>query len=221
MAQHQSHISFSAALGIAYAAGGVYALNVLPEHAILALALVVITGILPDIDGGEGAPAQELGALLAMIAPVALVESFPQLRAGGVARIALVVIGSYLLTRVLVVRGLQKFTVHRGMLHSLPAAIILFEVVYLVFWDMFWHDKLYIAGAAFVGYFSHLLLDATSNVDLVGRALGKSEKKEPVLKLAGGGWGTTLAFYGSAAVLAWYIVQDFYPHIRFYAGVKY
>ena len=221
MAQHSSHISFSAAVGIAYATGGWYVLHALPEHAILALAIILITGMLPDIDGGEGAPAKEVAALLAAIVPVVLVQSLPFVQAGGVARIALVVIVSYVVTRIFVVRGLQKLTTHRGMLHSIPASIIIFELAYLLFHDLYWRDRLYLASAAFIGFLSHLLLDASSNIDLVGKALGSGDRKAPALKIAGGSWGMTIAAYICLLSLGWYIAQDFYPRLRFYAGVNY
>lgn len=221
MAQYQSHVTFSVVTGIVYALLGVFFLQVFPEHAMLASVIVVIAGILPNIDEGGSAPAQELGGLLAAISPLVLIEFFPGLRSGGVARIALIVICCYFLTRLIVVRALQKFTNHRGMIHSIPAAIITSELVYLLFWDLFWQDRLYLAGGAFVGYFSHLFLDASTNLDLVGKAMGNAGKKAPALKLKGPSFGSTVVMYTSMIVLGWFVVQDFYPHLHSYAAVKY
>lgn len=221
MAQHSSHISFSAAVGLTYAVGGWYLLHAMPEHAILALALVLIAGMLPDVDGGEGTPAKEVAALLAAVVPVVLVESLSFVQAGGVARIALVVIASYIATRIVVVRGLQTLTTHRGMIHSIPVAIIVFELSYLLFHDLYWRDRVYLAGAVFVGFLSHLILDASSNIDLVGKALGSGDRKTPALKLFGGSWGITLAAYACLITLGWVIAQDFYPRLGFYAGVNF
>lgn len=221
MAQHQSHITFSIIVGIGYALLGISVFQIFPEHALLASVIIVIAGMLPDVDAGGGAPARELGGLIAAISPLAVIEFFPGLKAGGIARIALVVICCYFITRMIVVRVLQKFTVHRGIIHSIPAAIITGEVVYLLFWDLYWQDRLYLATGAFVGFFSHLFLDASTNLDLIGRALGKGEKKPAALKLRGKSLGATLAMYASVIVLGWFVVQDVYPQLRFYAGVKY
>ncbi|MCC6221119.1 MAG: metal-dependent hydrolase [Deltaproteobacteria bacterium] len=217
MASYQNHISFSAAIGAAYAVGGVFFFNIYPELTVLALALIIICGLIPDVDANNGAPSRELGALLATVTPVVIIEFFPGFKAGGIARIALLAIGSYLFTRIVVVRALQKFTDHRGMLHSMPAAVIFFELAYLLFWDLYWKERLYIASAAFLGFFSHLLLDALGNVDIVGSALGKAEKKKAVLKFVGDNLGITLFMYASVLLLGWFVFKDVYPELRNYA----
>ncbi len=221
MAQYQSHISFSVICGIGYALLGIWAFNIFPEHALLASLIVAITGMLPDVDAKSGAPARELGGFLAAVAPIAMIEFFPGLKAGGLARLALVVLLCYFFTRVLVVRALQKFTVHRGMVHSIPAAIITSEVVYLLFWDLYWVERVYVSAAAFLGYMSHLLLDASTNVDLLGKALGKAEKKPAALKLTSARLGSTAVMYLSVTVLGWFIFRDIYPNLRVYGGLRF
>lgn len=211
MADYQGHISFSTFVAIGYALLGVYVLGIYPEYILLASVLVVITGMLPNVDAAGGAPARELGGLLAAITPLVVLSQFPSLEAGGIARIALVVIASYLLTRILVVRLLEKITVHRGVFHSVPAAIIVFEIVYLLFWDLYLLDRLFIAAAAFIGFFSHLLLDAYGNLDIVGTALGKPKKKARVIKFGGSTWGATIALYSCVLFLGYFVARDFYP----------
>ena len=214
MAEQQTHISFSIALAAAYAAAGIFVFGVFPELVVLASVIVVVAGILPDVDSGKGPPAREFGGLLAAVSPLLIFEFYPELRAGGVARITLVVVCSYLLTRIVVVRGLQKFTHHRGILHSIPAAIITFELTYLLFWDVFWYDRLYLASAAFVGFMSHLLLDAYTNLDLVGKAMGSGSKKPAALSLRGDTIPGTLAVYAGMLVLGYYVAVDFYPGLE-------
>jgi membrane-bound metal-dependent hydrolase YbcI (DUF457 family) len=221
VAQPQSHVTFSVSIGLAYALGGVFIFNFLPEHAVLASVIVIIAGMLPNIDSKGGASAREMGGLLAAISPIVLIEFFPGLKAGGIARIALLVVCCYLITRMVVVRALERFTVHRGIFHSIPAAILTFEVVYLLFWDLYWKERLFIAIAALVGFLSHLILDALTNLDLLGRAFGKGERKPAVLKFTGKTLGSTVAMYISVVVLGWFIAIDIYPSLSLYAGVKY
>lgn len=221
MAQYQSHISFSIILAIAYAVLGIFYLNVYPEHVVLASVIVVIAGMLPNVDSSGGTVERELAGFIAAISPLVAIELYPHLKDGGIARIALVVICCYLLTRMVLVRSLQKYTVHRGMVHSVPAAIITFQLAYLLFWDLFWKDRVYIAFAAFLGFFSHLMLDAYGNVDIVGKAMGKAERKKPVLKFGAGSFGSTLAVYACVAILAWFILRDFYPRFRVLTEVRY
>lgn len=214
MAQSQSHMTFSFGVAILYALYGLYGLNIDPEQIVLASAIVVFAGMLPDIDSGRTTSAQEFGGILAAISPLLVFEYFPHLQGGGVARIALIVVCCYLLTKLLVVRGLQAFTVHRGMLHSIPASILVFEVCFLLFWDSATVDRFYLSYAAFFGFLSHLLLDAYGNLDIVGRALGKGERKPSVLKILGPTWQSTAILYGAILALGYLAWPDLYPHVR-------
>ncbi len=214
MAKQESHITFSTVVGIAYSLCGILVLGIYPEHAMLALALIIIAGMLPDIDHGSGKPAHELGALLAAIAPLVIIEAFPELRAGGMTRMALVVIVCYLITRVFVVRALQMFTKERGIIHSIPAAIIVFQLAYLIFDDLYWFDRVYVAGAAFIGFFSHLLLDASGNLNFLGKAMGDKSRPRPALSFSGDTWFSTAAIYACVAVLGWFVYWDLYPTVQ-------
>ena len=221
MAEHQSHISFSFFLAVLYALAGLVIFNIAPEHVLLGAVVVTIAGMLPDVDGGGQSAAHELGGMLAAVFPLLLIESFHTLRAGGVARIALVVICSYMLARIFVVRGLQQFTVHRGMIHSVPAAIITAQLTYLLFWDLPLLPKIFVSLAALFGFMSHLLMDAYTNINIVGRAMGKQQKQQPALKFFGNTLGTTLAMYGGVLVLGWFMAKDFYPRLHVAAHVLY
>ena len=219
MANYQSHVSFSLFAAAGYAFIGLSILGMYPEIVVLASVVIVIAGMLPDIDDGGSTPAREMGGLLAAVSPIVFLEFFPELKAGGVARIALIVVACYLLTRIVIMRGIQKLTVHRGMLHSVPAALITFEVTYLLFWDLYWKERIFLASAALVGYLSHLLLDAYTNLDLVGKAMGNANRKPAALKLVGPTWGSTIVAYSFVALLGWFVVKDLFPQLELYAGL--
>jgi membrane-bound metal-dependent hydrolase YbcI (DUF457 family) len=221
MAVQQSHMSFSLLLAVLYALFGLLFLAIDPERVLLASIIVVLAGMLPDIDGGVEAPARELGGLLAAVLPLLLLEYFPSVKAGGVARIALIVVCGYLLTRISVVRVLQKFTAHRGMIHSLPAAIITAELTYLLFFDLRMIDKVYISMAAFAGFFAHLLLDAYTNLDLIGRAMGQQKKQPSALKLFGSSARTAFVMYTCMIFLGWLVAKDIYPYLHLQTKVVY
>ena len=54
---------------------------------------------------------------------------------------------------------LKRYTVHRGMFHSLPAAMIFGEVAFLICHSEDLTLRCYKAGAVVVGVLSHLVLD--------------------------------------------------------------
>ena len=205
-----------------YALAGVTIFNLTPEVILLASVVVVIAGMLPNVDESNSGSAHEFGGLLAAIAPLILFQFFPSFRQGGITRVALVVICCYLLSRVLIVRTLQKLTSHRGFLHSIPASIITFEAVYLLFWDLSVRPRVYVALAAFSGYFVHLMMDAYTNVDLVGRVMGRGVEKRPkALKLGGNSWVSTIAMYTCMTVLGYFVMKDIYPGFHVNADVRY
>lgn len=203
---------------MAYAACGLLLFRIHPELLLLSAVIVVICGILPNIDSGpETESSQQIVNLAAAIAPLLLLSLIPELRTGGIARIALVIVAAFFLTRSLARVAISKMFSKRGLLHSLPAAIIVTEIVYLMFFDLFPKERLFLAGAAFTGFFSHLLLDATMNIDLVGN----KAPPIPVLKLAGKNWFQNIAMYGTMLVLGWFVVKDIYPGFKLYGGVAY
>ena len=213
MAQYQSHVTFSTILSAAYVAAGIMFFGIYTEQALLAGVILVFAGLLPNVDSGHAESTREFGALLAAVVPIMLLEMVPGFKDGGISRLALVIIGCYLFTRIVVVRMLQSMTVTRGMLHSIPAAIITSEVVYLFFYDLFWKDRLFVAIAALVGFLSHLMLDGYGNLDLVGRAFGKVDKRTAALKFKASTTGSTIAAYLSIVVLGYFVMKDLYPHI--------
>jgi len=89
----------------------------------------------------------------------------------------------------------------------------------LLFRDLYFFDRIYIAGAAFVGFLSHLLLDASGNLDVLATFMGRVEKKTPVLKLTSGSWFPTAAIYLTLLALGWMIAKDFYPELAIHAGL--
>ena len=217
----QSHFTFSTVLSAAYAALGVSVLRTPLDTVLLAAVLFVIGGALPNVDEGNGPPAREFGSILAAVSLLLFFSVFPGLRTHGVSQIALICVASYVVSRIVIARLLQHYTTHRGVFHSVPAAIVTFEVMYLVFGGLPFIERIYASFAAFAGFMAHLLIDAYGNLDLVGRAMGKGERKARVLKFGGNTWGSTIAVYGCLAFLGWFIVRDFYPNLHFVAGVKY
>lgn len=218
MAQHRSHLAGSAFLALGYAGSGLLFLKIYPEIVLLGAIIVVVTGILPNIDKGPDTESgQHFIGFLAAICPLVILSLFPQLRGGGIARVALVVITSFYITQAVVRWSLSRFATHRGVFHSIPAAIIIFEIGYLIFWDLFPKERLFLAGAAFVGFFSHLILDAAANIDLVGN----KERRPAVLKIAGPSWQSTLFLYTTMGVLGWFVLKDIYPGLKVSAGVTY
>lgn len=221
MAAQQTHTTFSFIISLVYAFFGGILLAIGAEHVLLATVIVMLSGLLPNVDAGGEPPARELASLLAAVTPILTLHFFPWAHDGGVARVVLVVICCYLIARILIVRFLLTHTTRRGMLHSLPAAVLTAQATYILFFDLPIFERVYVALGAFAGYFSHLLIDAYGNLDIVGKAMGKSERKPSVLKVFSSSMGMNLSIYGAMLVMAWMIAKDFYPGLRIEAGIAF
>ena len=191
------------------------------EHVLLASAIVIIAGILPDVDGSDEMPTREVAGLLAAVSPLVFLELFPGISQGSLIRVALIIICCYILTRLIIFRGLKLIFSPRGMIHSIPSSIISFQLTYLLFWELPLYSRLFISMAAFVGFFFHLLLEAYLEFDLIGRASGKHTTGAGTLKFFGRSWLSNATVYGTMLILGWIIVKDIYPDLGVSAKLTY
>ena len=164
MANFKTHISTSTALGIGYGAAGYLFFDVPTESAVLAAGLCSVSGMLPDLDADKGRPLKEGMAFLAAVAPMMLIERFAHLQLAPETMVAVAAL-TYVLIRFGLTRVIQKFTVHRGMFHSLPAAVIAAELGFLACLCNDNNIRIYKAGAVLVGFMSHLLLDELWSIE--------------------------------------------------------
>src|SRR3569623_1811825 len=134
------HISASTTLGIAYGAGAAIAYDVPLPTCALAATLCSVSGMLPDLDADGGTPLHESVAFAAALV--------------------------YLFIRFVLCHVLQHFTVHRGIFHSLPVALIFTEIAFLVCTTGDINVRYYKAGGVLLGFMSHLILDEIWSIDL-------------------------------------------------------
>ena len=164
MAAFREHVTFSTVLGVGYAVG-LKTLGYEPSHAILAGGLCGLAGMLPDLDSDSGKPVKEMFSFLAAVSGIIF---FHRLGAGDIEMRMLLAGGMYLLVRFGLSFLVKRLTVHRGMFHSIPAALIASFAAYLAFGYMDHRGALAMAGGVFIGFMSHLLLDEIYAVDFRG-----------------------------------------------------
>jgi len=203
MAAFRQHLAFSSLLGVAYS-GGVVALGHDWSHAAVAGLLCGASGMLPDLDSPSSRPTREIFAFVSALGPLLILNRFAA--AGLSSEVGfLVAAGVYFLLRFGLACFFARFTVHRGMLHSIPAAIIVGQLVYLL------HDcadpwgNLILAGGASLGYFSHLLLDELYSVDVQGLRVRLAKSAGSAIKLSSPSLGATLVTWSLLAGLTYLI----------------
>jgi hypothetical protein len=201
MAAFREHIIFSSLVGVGYTAV-LKSRGIEPAHALLAGALCSAAGMLPDLDSNSGKPVRELFGLTAAVVPLLL---FQRLRDAGLTaeQTILLAAGIYLAIRFGAAWLFKHLTVHRGMFHSLPAAVIVADITLLAHACPEEHGRLALAGGALLGFVSHLVLDDLYGLrHLVSPQPGK-RPPERALKLTSQSMRATLATWLILGVLTY------------------
>lgn len=186
MADFKTHITGSALLGTAYGFVAYVQYGVPLAPCMVAGALCTVAGMLPDLDSKSGIPQREMLSFVSVLIPMLMVFRLQDL---GLEAEHLVFVSGimYVVIRFGVGALFKKYTKHRGMWHSVPAAVVAALATYLVCLSGDNHIRLFKAWAVFIGFILHLTLDEIYSVDVMGRRLKKS-------------WGTALKFFGKGTL---------------------
>ena len=127
----KTHITASSLLGAGYGGAAYFVYGIPWPACVLAGGLCGVSGMLPDMDSDSGRPLHESMAFAAAVVPMMLLH---RLQHWGLSHemIILAAAAIYLLIRFGVTALLKRYTVHRGMFHSLPAAVVFGEIAYLL-----------------------------------------------------------------------------------------
>jgi membrane-bound metal-dependent hydrolase YbcI (DUF457 family) len=185
MADFKTHITVSTLAGALLGAGG-YQSGMPWESCLIAGGLCSVSGMLPDLDSDSGIPLREAVAFAAAFVPMLMLDRLE--RVGLSHEMMLVVTGViYFFLRFGIAELFRRYTVHRGMWHSLPAALIAALFVFLVSASENIHPRLFKTVAVFVGFMSHILLDELWSVEF--------RRGKYVFKHS---FGTALKFFGES-----------------------
>ncbi|MEM9351873.1 MAG: metal-dependent hydrolase [Planctomycetota bacterium] len=204
MADFKTHVTTSSVCGVGYAAAGFW-MGVPVESALIAGGLCGVGGMLPDIDSDSGIPFRESMALAAAVAPMMML---PRLQSLGLNNEQIVLAGmsSYLFVRFVVAKMIAKYTVHRGMFHSIPAILIFGGIVFLLSNTADLHLRYFKACGVMLGVLSHLTLDEIYSVDVRGLRLKKSAGT--ALKLWGKSTWSNVSAYGKLLIIVVLILGE-------------
>ena len=206
MAGFKTHITTSCVLGVGYTGAGL-AMGIPTESALIAGGLCGIGGMLPDIDSDSGIPFRESMGFLAAIVPVLMLDRFHQL-GFNYDQIVLATSGLYLFVRFGIARMLAKYTVHRGMFHSLPAAALFAGVVFLLSEAGNLQLRYFRAGGVLLGVMSHLMLDEIYSIEWHRGRWRFKKSFGTAIKLWGkSAWGN-ISVYGKLAIVVLMILGE-------------
>lgn len=166
MADFKTHVTFSSVLGCGYAFAGMTA-GVDMSTSLVAGGLCGVSGMLPDVDSDSGIPRRETMGFAAAIVPMLMVHRFQEFNLTH-DQMVLSAAGLYFGIRFGLSKLIGRFSVHRGMWHSIPAALIFAGLAFLITGTNDLSLKYFKAFAVFLGTMSHLVLDEVYSVDTRG-----------------------------------------------------
>jgi len=201
MADFRTHVTTSSVLGIGYAGMGV-AMGYPLETSIVAGGLCGVSGMLPDLDSDTGIPIRESTGFAAGIVPMLLIDRFQAIGMPYDLMI-LVTAGLYFLIRFAGASLLGRFTVHRGMFHSIPAVLIFAGLAFVICGSNNNVEVRYLkAGGVFFGAMSHLFLDELYSIEWKGGTWRFKRSFGTALKLWGKNGWANFSTYAKLAVVA-------------------
>ena len=135
--------------------------------------LAALGSILPDVDCDTSRPVDILFGILGVLLPIVLLNLFfPD--GASMENMLCFVLFIYICVHHFISRMFFKLTKHRGIIHSVPMAIIAGECAFLIFSDSPLRQRLIYALALFAGFMVHLVMDEIWSVDLLGARMKKS-----------------------------------------------
>jgi hypothetical protein len=208
MAGFRMHVTTSAVLGCGYAAVGHAVYGVHLDTSIVAGAMCGFSGMLPDLDSDYGVPLRETMAFTAAILPMMLVGHFQTLALSHDA-MALAAVSLYLFVRFGITNIVRKYTVHRGMFHSIPACLIFAGLAFLLCaTSPTFEIRCYKAGGVAAGFMSHLLLDEIYAVEFKSGAWRLKKSFGTALKFWGDDGWSNFSTYAKLAIVAMFILGE-------------
>ncbi|MFN3191877.1 MAG: metal-dependent hydrolase [Aureliella sp.] len=206
MADFRSHMTVSTLTGVALGFAGKQA-GMDITTSIIAGGLCSVSGMLPDLDSDSGRPLREATTLCSAVVPMLMVDRFQRLDLTH-EQMVLAAGLVYLTMRFVIAEIFRRYTVHRGMWHSLPAAAIAGLFAFLVMSCDDFGARLFKTSGVILGFLSHLILDEIWSIDYRGGSFRFKKSFGTALKLWSKDRWANYVTYGKLAVVCLLVWQD-------------
>jgi hypothetical protein len=123
-------------------------------------------------------------------------------------QVVVVMAACYFAVRFVAAWLLDRLTVHRGMWHSIPAALITAAVAFLVLDAPSPMVRLFLAGGPFLGFMSHLVMDEIWSLRVTGGDVQVKKSSGTAMKFFSRSIPATLITYGILLGLCWVVLHD-------------
>ena len=206
MASFRTHISFGLGAGILGVIGLVgAAIADAPGFLIAVFAAATLGSVLPDIDSDSGIPFHVSFGTLTIVASALVFSSVHEATNGDIRALVIWTVGTAVFVWVIVGYVFKRITRHRGMAHSIPAAVLaglctFFLASRYTFTDA---ESFILAVAMTAGFLVHLILDEIyAAVNFQGTVFIPNKAFGTALKFTSGNRFINFAIYGAIIFLA-------------------
>ena len=144
------------------------------NEALVVFLLLIIGGVLPDIDSENSKPIQITFRIISVLIPILILLAIGD----GLSVIQILLVWGVLgLFTNLIFMILLKFTVHRGIIHSIPMGVFFGQIIIYIFYEVLGYSSTFalIAGIFLtIGFLLHLLLDEIVSLNAFGMRIKSS-----------------------------------------------
>lgn len=170
MAQFKTHLTVTSIISSLASTVLLSSKIATPQEVLLYFTLCVIGGLLPDIDSEKSVPVRLLFTFMATL--ISFLVMFRQQPNNTVMELFLIWTGSFVFTKFFLFYLFTKITVHRGIIHSIPASVFFGLVSTIMLYRIFhfnefvaWMSGLFVFGGSII----HLLLDELYSLNNNGK----------------------------------------------------
>lgn len=195
MAGFKVHLLWGMAGGTALATTGYFQGHINIKEASAVAILGTLGGLLPDLDSDTGKPLELLFQLLSVLIPTLVYSIFKDLFDGEITITLIFFAIGYLSIQYLLHPLIKKLTIHRGIMHSIPFALLCGQITFLLFSGISQLSAFYYAVAIFLGALIHLVLDEFYAISFNGFIPRFSRSSGTALALYSSSIWTTLFVY--------------------------
>jgi len=196
MAGFKAHLAGGIASGTGISLIGFYLRGLSLTQAGAVFVVGSVGGLLPDLDSDTGKPLSFLFHLVSVLIPSVLLIKAIQIGGDSPEFLICYFTISYLFINYVVCSIIKKITVHRGMMHSIPFALVCGGIGYLLFLSSGKQVAIMAGTTVFSGCFVHLVLDELSSFKLKFGFIPIPKKSSgSAFKLKSESLGATLFIY--------------------------
>lgn len=205
MADFRTHVSFAATTSGLLATLYLGAEIITPTEVMILWAAGTLGGILPDIDADNSIAIKTIFNIFGVV--FSFLIMFSQTTHLSIVELWSLWILSYLLIRFPMMELFKKFTIHRGIYHSVLMAVFFWFASTTLTFHFLGQDEsmAWMVGFfVFWGYMVHLSLDELYSVDFANKKLKRSAGT--ALKLLGNDSSSNVVFIAATVGLYWYAI---------------